>query len=58
VIWSPAVSGSKGGGDTMVVVGKGVADGAAAAGSRPGVGSGGLVWWMRWMYARVCEPDL
>lgn len=40
---SPAVRGSKGGGDTMVVVGNGgAAAPAVALGSRPGVGSGGL----------------
>jgi hypothetical protein len=49
-VMSPAVSGSKSGGDTMVVVGTGgAADGALAAAAaaaavelRPGVGSGGL----------------
>jgi hypothetical protein len=48
-VMSPAVRGSKGGGDTMVMVGKEEEedDGAppvadAAVESRPGVGSGGL----------------
>ena len=42
----PAVNGSKGGGDTIVVVGKGGAadPGAVPASPRPGVGSGGLGW--------------